>query len=204
MPDDEPALPLLDADAFTRTCKSFREQTGVGSDGFHPRVWGGLSAEGARTMVNFIKLVEDSMLWPNETAWIFYFLIPKLTGGLRPIGLMASFVRTWERMRRPVMQEWLSNRERSYDRARVGRTAESAVWQQLVQLESLDCSTDDDTTEVAAAVLLDLVKCFEEVQLIHVWRWGCYWGVPRRLLWVILGVFAFQRRIVVDGAHSIP
>ena len=64
-------------------------------------------------MVSFIKLVEDSILWPNQTAWIFYFLIPKLTGGLRPIGLMASLVRTWERMRRPVMQEWLSNRERS-------------------------------------------------------------------------------------------
>ena len=53
-------------------------------------------------------------------------------------------------------------------------------------------------------MLLDLVKCFEKVRLEHVWKWGCYWGVPRRLLRVILSVFSFQRRLIVDGSHSVP
>ena len=53
-------------------------------------------------------------------------------------------------------------------------------------------------------MLLDLIKCFEKVRLIHVWTWGCYWGVPKRLLRVILSVFAFQRRLIVEGSHSVP
>ena len=50
--------------------------------------------------------------------------------------------------------------------------------------------------------LLDLVKCFERVQLRHVWEWGCYWKVPRRLLRLILTVFSFQRRLIVEGSAS--
>ena len=89
-----------------------------------------------------------------------------------------------------------------YDWAALGKTAETAVWQQLVLSEGVDTKQDNPTTEAVATVLLDMVKCFEKVKLMHVWRWGRYWGVPVGLLKLILQVFTFQRTMIVEGSHS--
>ena len=83
----------------------------------------------------------------------------------------------WERLRRPVTQAWLIDQDRPYDWAKVGATAEAAVWGQLVRAEALDPDADTFESEAVGTVLLDLVKCFENVRLAQVWQWGCYWGV---------------------------
>eukprot|EP00973_Karenia_brevis_P085011 11797564-Karenia_brevis.AAC.1 len=67
-------------------------------------------------------LVESSLRWPVHASWLLYFLIPKLDGGNRPIGIMASLVRLWERLRKPVMAEWLRAHSREYDWAAVGKS----------------------------------------------------------------------------------
>ena len=133
---------------------------------------------------------------------MWYFLIPKLGGGLRPIGLLPSVVRLWERLRRPMITNWMQQQSRRYDWAAVGKTAEAAAWHQLVMSEGVDATCDDPSALAVTTVLLDLVKCSEKVQLMHVWRWGLYWGVPSGLLKLILQVFSFQRALVVEGSHS--
>ena len=55
-----------------------------------------------------------------------------------------------------------------------------------------------------ATALLDMTKCFEQVRLWHVWRWGCHWRFPRALLRIILLVFSFQRRVGPWGSVSQP
>ena len=55
-----------------------------------------------------------------------------------------------------------------------------------------------------ATALLDMTKCFEQVRLWHVWRWGCHWGFPRALLRIILLVFSFQRRVGLRSSVSQP
>ena len=121
------------------------------------------------------------MLWPEHAAWLFYYLIPKLTGGEHPIGIMATLVRVWERMRKPLMMDWIRTQERSYDWSASGKSSESAVWDQQLHVECLNTEVDDDRSQVSATILFDMVKCFERVHLRHVWEWGCYWGVPKRL-----------------------
>ena len=51
-----------------------------------------------------------------------------------------------------------------------GRSAEMAAWQHLV----LEEGQDDKPGMGSATAPLDMTKCFEQVRLWHVWRWGCY------------------------------
>ena len=106
------------------------------------------------------------------------------------------------KLRKPIITEWMQNQNRAYDWAAVGKTAETAAWQQLVLAEGVNKEQDKPSTPAVAMVLLDLVKCFEKVKLIHVWTWGNYWKVPSALLKSILRVFAFQRTLIANGSHS--
>ena len=203
-PEEEPLLALREQRVeFRSVCRAFKARTGLGVDRVHPHLWGRTSDEGVDTVLGFLDLVEDSLLWPSQLMWLFYHLIPKVDGGDRPIGVLAAIVRAWEGLRMPVMNQWLRSIERDYDWAAAGRSAEQAVWEQLVHAEALDADDDSPGAITSATLLLDLVKCFDRLRLEHVWRWGCYWGAPRRLLRVILVVFSFCRRLVVEKSFSV-
>ena len=103
-----------------------------------------------------------------------------------------------ERMRKPILDQWMISQTWPYDWACKGRSAEMAAWRHLV----LEEGHDDRPGMGRATALLDMTKCFEQVRLWHVWRWGCHWGFPRALLRIILLVFSFQRRAVRDDLRS--
>ena len=103
-------------------------------------------------------------------------------------------------MRKPILDQWMISQTPSYDWACKGRSAEMAAWQHLV----LEEGQDDKPGVGRATALMDMTKCFEQVRLWHVWRWGCHWGFPRALLRIILLVFSFQRRVGLWGSMSQP
>ena len=59
-------------------------------------------------------------------------LIPKETGGRRPIALIASFVRIWVKCRKEETKAWKEGQECGYDWMGNGKGAEKAVWAQSV------------------------------------------------------------------------
>ncbi len=202
--DDEPPLPPLRGqdDACRSLCGAFREHTGIGIDLVHPWHWGWVSDQGMDSLLAFLDWVERAAIWPSQLSWLLYFLIPKAEGGERPIGVIATTVRIWEGLRAPIMREQAARLARDYDWATTGRSAEQAVWEQLVEDEGLDTTRRDPTAPAAATVLFDLVKCFDRLSLDQVWGWGLYWKVPKRWLRVVLLVFAFHRRLIIEGSCS--
>ena len=99
------------------------------------------------------------------------------------------------------MAAWYKQAARDYDWACAGGTAEMAVWLQLLEQESLQ-PADGPEAEAIISTLLDLVKCFEKVRLHHVWTWGLYWKVPRRLLRMICLTYSMARRILYRNSYS--
>ena len=77
--------------------------------------------------VSFINMVEAQAIWPMHARIILFHLIPKASGGRRPIGILPGMVRTWEAMRRETFARW----ERRYDWACRGKSAKAAVWEQF-------------------------------------------------------------------------
>ena len=76
-----------------------------------------------------------------------------------------------------------------------------AVWLQLLENQGLPEGSGPEVQGKVTA-LLDLVNCFENVRLHHVWRWGLCWKVPPRLLRMICVTYAVARRIQYHGSLS--
>jgi hypothetical protein len=85
-------------------------------------------------------------------------LIPKASGGLRPIDIFPSFIRLWMRLRSDDIREWERLHARTFLFAGQRKGANVALWLQAGMLEQAALSK-----AVSAATLIDLVKAFERV-----------------------------------------
>ena len=161
---------------------SFKAKTGMVSMQFIPPCGRASQKRVNTSYTDLLNDVERTLTWPAQIQTLIYFFFTKTPTGERPIALMSSIVRVWERMRKPILDQWMISQTRSYDWACKGRSAEMAAWQHLVLEEGQDDKPDMGRT----TALLDMTKCFEQVRLWYVWRWGCHWGFPRVLLRIIL------------------
>ena len=164
--EDMSVLPQLEVDGpsdFNAVVGSLKAKTGSGVDAIHPAMWSRVSEKGKQLYTDLLNDVERTLTWPAQIQTLMYFLVPKTPIGERPIGLMPSIVRVWERMRKPILDQWMVSPTRSYDWACKGRSAEMAAWQHLV----LEEGQDDKPGMGRATALLDVTKCFDQVRLWH-------------------------------------
>ncbi len=176
---------------------TFRPWTGTSSELLTPRQYTWLSDLLLGRVGAFLGLLEAWGLWPQQLMEALICLIPKPAGGRRPIGLLASLVRLWERARRPYIVDWRVKVHREYNWMVRGRGAARAVWAQSVVEEAAR-----QRGLASAAVLIDLVKAFEMVVLARVWHDGMGLDFPKELLRLSMEVCSFERRLVYRGAYS--
>ena len=194
--DEDKLLPIT-VDAFRRAARSFKARTGVGSDEIAPRQFAWLSDELIGAMIRLYGEIERTCIWPRQLCTALIHLIPKVTGGRRPIAIIASFVRIWMKCRKKEVRSWKEKEVCEYDWMGPGKGAEKAVWAQSVREEAIRQRKGH-----SAAVLLDLTKAFERVPLERVWRRGIIRGFPRRILALGLEACAFARRLVYRGQSA--
>ena len=72
-----------------------------------------LSSELLGAFVQLLNSLERLRVWPTQLSASLIALIPKSSGRTRPIGLLASLVRLWERVRKPCVAEWRKSVERA-------------------------------------------------------------------------------------------
>ncbi len=107
---------------------TFPPWTGTSSELLTPRHYTWLSDMLLDRLGIFMKLLESWGWWPEQLMEALIRLIPKPTGGRRPIGLLASLVRLWERVRRPYIVEWRTKVNREYNWMTRGKGSSRAVW----------------------------------------------------------------------------
>ena len=188
--------PLTAQDIWT-AARSFSSTTSVGCDGFPPRALADLSTPLRDCIAQFLNLAEQTGKWPSSVEASLIHLIPKPEGGRRPIGVLPSIVRVWERARKETVQRWVGEHARSYDWATQGRSSEGAVWYQSLVDEG--AAADGHSS---ATVLMDLSKAFEMVSLQKVWEAGVRHRFPLHILRLVLESFAFARHLTYQGAIS--
>ena len=71
-----------------RASRRYTAKTGVGCDGFHPKVPLDLTKEARGGIVEFFEEVEQSGKWPQQACTTMFFLIPKNITSERPIELI--------------------------------------------------------------------------------------------------------------------
>ena len=82
----EEALPRLKESDLEKASRFYKAKTGVGSDGFHPKVPLDATKETRAEVVEFLEKVEQSGKWP--------------------IALMPTMIRWWEALRAPEVAKW--------------------------------------------------------------------------------------------------
>eukprot|EP00959_Pyramimonas_sp_CCMP1952_P274958 5747812-Pyramimonas_sp.AAC.1 len=105
--------------------------------------------------------------------WMVFPLIEKPAGGHRAILLLASFVRVWERLRRPMLDPFFATTERAYWAFGSGKSAESCVWAQTALGEI--AAADD---QVVLGVQWDGKKYYESFRLELLRDRARQWGIP--------------------------
>ena len=104
-------------------------------------------------MIKVATEIERHCCWPEQVGTALIHLIPKETGGRRPIALIASFVRIWVKCRKEETNVWKEGQECGYDWIGNGKGAEKAVWAQSVIEEA-----QGQRGRHTASVLIDLAK----------------------------------------------
>ena len=192
-----PPLRVLDHTCMRKAARTFKIRTATGVDQLSPSHFTWLSDVLLQRLAELLMWLEEAGIWPSQLEESLVHLIPKTSGGRRPVGLLPALVRLWERARRADVDEWRARVGRDYDWMGKGKGAEKSVWAQAVYEEAARARGD-----ATAGVLVDLVKAFEQVALNLVWEQGRSMGFPVRILVLTLESCAFARRLTYRGAVS--
>jgi hypothetical protein len=134
--EDEDAMEVLTVTTLRKAARSFKTKTTVGVDAISPSHFAWLSDQLLCRVASLLARLEEEGMWPSQLQQAIVHLIPKASGGRRPIGLLPSLVRVWERARKPVIEGWGKRNLREYDWMRTGRGAERSAWAQSVLEEA--------------------------------------------------------------------
>jgi hypothetical protein len=91
---------------------SFKVRTATGVDSMTPRHYGWLSDVLLDRLGEFMVALMGIGIWPSQVSEAILHLIPKPAGGRRPIGVLASFVRLWERTFQAAVTNWRADNRR--------------------------------------------------------------------------------------------
>ena len=128
------AIPL--PDELREAALSFPRRTGVSLDGIHVRHLALLPDEALAVLALLIMVIEALGCLPTQVQRLLIFLIPKSTGGRRPIMLAPALYRWWTRVRRPLAEEWDAAHDYPFFAASKGRTAVDPVYRRAVRAEA--------------------------------------------------------------------
>ena len=126
----EEALPRLKEGDLEKASRLYKAKTGVGCEGFHPKVPLDLTKETRGEIVEFLEKVEQSGKWPQQPCTTMFFLIPKNVTSERQIALVPTLIRWWEALRASEMGKWQEKDRLDWD-ATDGRNggAQRTVWE---------------------------------------------------------------------------
>ena len=107
--------------------RSFPCSTALGTDQYHLRILLRLDPRLLSALLKVLVLCEIIGAWPTVITDVLIALLPKPTGGLRPIGIFPTLIRVWFRLRAPLIRAWERAHERPYFFAGSGKGADVAL-----------------------------------------------------------------------------
>ena len=194
--DAEELAPLVLEDVKAAV-KSFKEGTGVGFCGWHPRVLSQLPDEGMKCVLKLLELAEAGWVWPEAMRNADMVRIPKESGGHRLIGILPTLYRIWGKLRRPDCVKWEAANNDGTDFAVAGQSSQRAAWDFALSNEAVQGSGGS-----TVAWQGDLEKCYEFIPFQCIVEEAIATRLPPVLTKLVVGMYASKRRIVKDKVYS--
>jgi len=102
-----PAPELISPERFREASRSFAKGTSC-SDALPLRCFALLSDEALRALARVVRCFDRLGRWPEAMAIVFTVLIPKASGGVRPIALFRGLPRLLARIRADPVKKWFA------------------------------------------------------------------------------------------------
>jgi hypothetical protein len=192
-------LPAIWEWALQRAALTFPAGTGVGADNFAPRAVARLSAVARSSLAAILMATEKLGQWGNAMHCTLIVLLPKTTGGLRPIGLQPLENRLWCRVRQEVARGWEAAHALPCLFGAKGMGAQRAAWLAAFKAEAAAYGGEQHVM-----AMLDLKKAFEMVdhgKLLEAARRLSYDSTVLRLS---LQAYKMRRAVGTDGVYAAP
>ena len=194
-------LPRLSAQDLRDAACSFGHGTAESYDGFHVSIFKYLDDEGLEALSLIYRAIERRGSWPSQVAAVAMPLIPKPSGGHRPIGLMSGIYRLWAKARRPEAEKWERANPRAFFAAEGGNGPADTIWRQAARQEAGGA----DGLE-GGATMTDMESFYELMDRDRLVHEAEAMGFPRALLKPALSAYAGPRLITMHGrtARELP
>ncbi|CAK0855293.1 unnamed protein product [Prorocentrum cordatum] len=161
-----------DANGLKEVARTFRRRTGIGVDRWRPSMLQGACDDAYSRLLDILRVVECTLIWPAHMATVLFFTIPKTFTADRVTGSLPTTIRAREITREPCMITWARENQRSRDCTSRGKVAEDAAWDVLLSHEMDDPDDESEKLEATITPVLDLVKAFDKMSLHVLWEAG--------------------------------
>ncbi len=190
-------LDRLWAWAIDLAATTFPRSTGVGADNMAPRAVSRLSEAAKGSLASILMACERLGSWCSERLVNLIVLLPKSSGGLRPIGLLPLEVRIWGRARTAVARTWEAANALPCVFGGVGMGAQKAAW-----LAAFRAEAARHGSEAYIQALLDLTKAFEAIPHQALVDAARKRGYNIAVLQLSLSAYTLPRTVGIDGVYS--
>ena len=190
-------LPRLSVQDIRLAAKSFPIHTGLGIDNVSPRAFDRLSDEALQAIINVLHECERSGLWGECNTGVLTVMLPKPDGGVRPIGLLPTFIRIWSRARTSVAREWETKNANPSLFGGKQMGAQKAAWMAAIRAEVTQLAG-----QTKVQTLLDMTKAFETIPHYRLVQTAAKFGYNLALIRLSIASYRLPRTIGIDGVHS--
>ena len=139
-------------------------------------------------------------LMPKQLFATFITLLPKATGGLRPIAWAQSVFRVWSRARQALVKAWESACTNHLAfAAQRGKSPIDIIWRQSFKAEAAQEAGDH-----FVCLFWDLYKCYELINHSKLLLAGRKHNYRMAVLRICIAAYKAPRRILYKGIVSRP
>ena len=166
--------------------------------GIHPRHFALLDPSAISSLISILHLSEALGCLPPQLSAVIIALLPKPTGGERPVGWYQSLYRVWIKARSGMVKEWERSHTHDYGfAAQKGKSPVDIVWRHSCLAE---IAKNQDSFFLA--VLWDLWKCYDSINHYKLIQAAHKHGYPVAILRIALLSYRAPRRMLYNGVVS--
>jgi hypothetical protein len=192
-----PLVKRRTAAEIVSACKQFKLQTST-VDGVHPRMLKHAEGYVVEGFAKMFACFDQGGRWPSLESFVPIRLIPKVSGGLRPIALYRSWFRVYAATLRDDVRGWANQVPDWGINMRPGRRVGDSTYRLQIR-EDLKM---DGRTGSSAEVLADVSKAYEGVDRRILLKLAVQYRYPLHVLFTSVTSYAWPRRLVYDKMVS--
>ena len=195
--DDAAKLPRLNVQDVRAAAKSLPVNTGVGIDNEAPRAIDRLSDNAIEARIDVFQACEGEGVWGDYNTNVLTVLLPKPDGGVRPIGLLPTFIRIWSRDRMREARKWEADSANPCLFGGKDMGAQKAAW-----LASFRAEVTHLAQKEKIQTLLDMTNAFETIPHGKLVTTALKYGYNIGLLRLSIASYRLPRSTGCEGVQS--